>query len=313
MVPRFGLAAAAVVAVVLAAAATPATEPPEDPKQRAEAEKRQKAEAAQQAAQKAAAEEQALLAELRKIVVTDLDAVDEMPAPMDRKALRVWQQKQSIRNLARHGETQWMLLLHGDLELVRQACGSLMPEVRSRALAAGKRAVRKAALEAANAQAAGRQPEVGSEQVGIEAVIAVLMAEAAPEEFAAYQAERRQRIERRRQRGRVMTLAVLDAELELSADQRTEIGAALDKAWQDGWTTAVAVNGVHNGQFAPDYAADCIVPSLTPRQLAVWKTWCGQRSWKAAVAQNPQFGRIGGLHGWPGMMAGLSLDDWWGE
>lgn len=319
MVPRFGIAAATVLWAVVFAAAAAAAEPepaaeaaqkaaprPPTPDAQAEAQK----------AQKSAAEARALQAELQKVTVSDLDPASDGPAPPqgDQKAVQIWHRKQHIRTIAGNFERQSMVYLAGELELIRQTCGSLVPELRRRALEAGMLAVRKAALEAANAQSTGRTAAgVAADAAGIDAVRGVIEAGVPPEEWAAYDAERRSRAARRRQRAQVMILAFLDADLELSADQRTAITAALDKGWQDTWTDTVVIMGIQHGHFAPDFAADCIVPTLTPRQLAAWKTWCSQRSWKTVLAQNPQIGRFG-WHGRPGFVAsGLQPDDWWRE
>lgn len=320
---RFWMAAATLSVVVVFAAAAGAVEPPTDAaKAKAEAEARQRdaearKEAAKQEAQKRAAEIQAFHAELLNIVVTDLDPAGDGPPPQggDQKAIQIWHRKQSIRNMARSIEMQGMVSFRGELELIRRTCGSLGPETRRRALEAGMLALRKAALDMANAQAAGRQPTgTPASDTGFEAALKVIAEAAAPEELAAYHAERKDRSERRRRRARTLIVAAVDSELDLSAAQRIEIDAALDKAWQEGWGTAAGIFGMQHPQLAPDFAADCIVPSLTPRQRAAWTTWCGQRSAKHVVSQNPQFGRAGLMHSWQSIMgtAGLPADDWWG-
>lgn len=313
MVPYFTIAAATVVGWALCAAAAGAAEPAAEAAKKAEAEARKKEE--DQKAQRMAAD-RALQAELQKVMVSDLDPASDGPAPPqgDHKAVQIWHRKRHIRTTAANFERQSMACFAGELELIRQTCGSIAPDLRRRAVEAGTLAVRKAALEAANAQSAGRTAAGGAaDEAGIDAVWGVIEAGVPPEEVAAYEAERRSRAARRRQRAQVMTLVFLDAELELSADQRTAIAAALDKAWQDTWTTTVAIMAIHHGRFAPDIAADCIVPSLTPRQLAAWKTWCGQRSWKTVLAQNPQLGQMG----WQGRQmvvpSGLQPDEWWQE
>lgn len=320
MGPLSKIAAVMVVGWSLVGAAAGAAEPAgaaeAEAAKKAEAETRKREEA--QKAQKMAADARALQTELQKVTVSDLDPASDGPAPppADQKAFQIWHRKQHIRTMAGNFERQSMACFAGDLELIRQTCGSLPPDLRRRALEAGTLAVRKAALAAANAQSTGRKAEGSvAEEAGIQAVRGVIENGVPPQEWAAYETERRSRAARLRQRAQVTMLAFLDAELELSADQRTAIAAALDKGWQDTWTPSVTSMGIHHGQFAPDFAADCIVPSLSPRQQAAWKTWCSQRSWKTVLAQNPQLGQMG-WHGHGRLMgvpSGMQPDAWWLE
>jgi hypothetical protein len=263
------------------------------------------------AADQAAADAQALQAELRKVVVTDLDPASDGPQPQgDQKALQVWSRKQLIRSQAANMERQAAGEFRGALELIRQVCPDLAPEVRGQALEAGMLALRKAALVTANAQYSGGQPGGMPSVPGIEAAFAVIRSRAAPEQVAALDAEISAQAARCRRNAQTLTLAAIDAELKLSASQRVAIAAALERAWQDPWTVAAWFNAASSGPFAPDYAADCILPSLTPRQREAWTAWCGESGWQAASSRNPHMlGRHGQGH------AGISLqaDEWWGN
>lgn len=257
------------------------------------------------------ADAQALQAELRKVVVTDLDPASDGPQPKgDQKALQVWSRKQLIRSQAGGMEGQAQGEFRGALELVKQACPDLAPEVRGEALKAGTLALRKAALDAANAQYSGGQSPGIPSEVGIEAAFAVIRSHAAPEQIAALDAEISLRAARRRRNAQTMTLAAIDAELKLSASQRVAIAAALERDWEDPWTVAAWFNAASGGSFAPDYAADCILPRLTPRQRESWTTWCGESSWKAVSSRNPQSlrQRFQGSLG-----VSLQADAWWGN
>lgn len=263
----------------------------------------------EQSRAKAAADAQALQAELRKVIVTDLDPASDGPQPQgDQKALQVWARKQLIRNQAAGLEKQAQGEFRGTLELIRQACPDLAPEVRGTALEAGTLALRKAALDAANAQYSGSQPAGFPSDVGIEAVFAVIRSRAMPEQIAAIDAEIGSRAARRRRNAQTMTLAAIDAELKLSASQRVAVAAALERGWEGPWTVAAWFNAASGGQYAPDYAADCILPSLTPLQREAWTTWCSESSWKTVTSQNPQVlrqryqGNLG---------ASLQVDPWW--
>jgi hypothetical protein len=285
-----------------------------DAKQKQAEEEARKKEAAkreqEQVRAKAAADAQALQAELRKVVVTDLDPASDGPQPQgDQKALQVWSRKQLIRSQAANMERQAAGEFRGALELIRQVCPDLAPEVRGQALEAGMLALRKAALVTANAQYSGGQPGGMPSVPGIEAAFAVIRSRAAPEQVAALDAEISAQAARCRRNAQTLTLAAIDAELKLSASQRVAIAAALERAWQDPWTVA-AFNAASGGPFAPDYAADCILPSLTPRQREAWTAWCSESSWKAVSSRNPHMLRRH-VQGHAGIS--LQADQWWGN
>ena len=327
------LAATCVVARPAPAADEPRAAPVADDKAAADAKQKQaeeearKKEAAQREREvraKAAADAQALQAELRKVVVTDLDPASDGPQPHgDQKALQVWSRKQLIRSQAAGMERQSQGEFRGALELVRQACPDLSPEVRGKALEAGTLALRKAALDTANAQysggpaavgrgpaAVGRGPAGGSPpDAGIEALLEVIRLRAVAEQVAAIDAEIGSRAARRRRNAQTMTLAALDAELELSARQRAAIAAALERGCEDPWTVAAGFNAASAGRFAPDFAADCILPSLTPRQRQAWAAWCSENGWKAVSSRNPHMLR----RHLQALGVSLQADEWWGN
>ncbi|MFN9369347.1 MAG: hypothetical protein ACK6CT_11390 [Planctomycetia bacterium] len=278
------------------------------------AKKKAEAEARRKQIQQAQAELQALQAELKKIVVTDPDPESDGPPPTnDPQALQVWNHKQNIRLMAGNFEQWSMRGFQSELELIRQTCGSLPPEVRQKALAAGKAAIGKAALEFANARAAGRPvanvvANVDVRQAGIDAVMALVRPETSAEDVAAYEAELRARLDRRRKQARAILLLSLDAELELTASQRDAITAALERDWKDAWTTSVMTfNGTALSSAVPDFATDCVAPALTPRQLEKWKRWRGQAS-RSTLVGSPDF-HFEALSG----LGVLSPDEWWGE
>lgn len=286
-----------------------------DAKQKQAEEEARKKEAAkreqEQVRAKAAADAQSLQAELRKVVVTDLDPASDGPQPKgDQKALQVWSRKQLIRSQAVGMEGRAQGEFRGALELIRQACPGLAPEVRGRALEAGMLALRKAALETVNAQYSGSQPPGSPSEVGLTAALAVIRSHAAPEQIAALDAEISGRAARRRRNAQTLTLAAIDAELKLSASQRVAITAALERGWQDPWTVAAWFNAASGGTYAPDYAADCILPSLTPRQRESWTTWCSESSWKAVSSRNPHVLR---QHYQSNLGVSLQADQWWGN
>jgi hypothetical protein len=322
MAPRFWLT----VALFIAAAGAAATLHAEDDaarkaeqqkaeaeakaKMKADAEAKQKAEAAKRA--EAAQARQAMQVELQKVFVTDLDPASDGPQPEgDPKAIQVWQRKQQIRQHAGNLQAQIQPLLRGELELIRQTCGGLDAAARRRVLSSGTVALAKAALDAANAQFGRGGHQVVTGQVMSKSLATALEKEASAEEFAAYRAEQQQRSARRRQVARRVLVADIDRVLDLSAEQRSAIDAALESQWQEGWPTSSSV--VADNQIAPDFAEGCILPSLSPRQRETWRSWCEHRGWKKMVAQNPHFaGAMQFQRNHLGHVV-MQADAWWGD
>jgi hypothetical protein len=222
----------------------------------------------------------------------------------------VWSRKQLIRSQAANMERQAAGEFRGALELIRQACPDLAPEVRGQALEAGMLALRKAALVTANAQYSGGQPGESPGAAATDAVCEVIRSRATPDQVAALDAEVGPRAARRRRNAQTLTLGAIDAELKLSDSQRVAIAAALERGWQDPWTVAAWFNAASGGPFAPDYAADCILPSLTPRQREAWTAWCGESGWQAASSRNPH---MLGRHFFANFGVSLQADEWWGN
>jgi hypothetical protein len=105
----------------------------------------------------------------------------------------------------------------------------------------------------------------------------------------------------------VAIVACVDRQLQLSAEQRTQIEEHLARKWQAAWVRDLGSRGdmrINGLPPAPDYAAEAIEPHLDRDQTVAWKKWRRQAS-----ARN--FGRH---FSWNVDGQGLQqLDPWWGR
>jgi len=199
-------------------------------------------------------------------------------------------------------------MLESELELIRRTCGGLDRAARRTVLAAGSAAVEEAAKAVAQRQLGGRAGDEVDPRAIIRAKLAESLAGVAdPEELAAYRREVGCRAVRRDQSERLLIVARLDRQLDLTAAQRRAIDAALEAAWEPDWGRVVREHGtrrINNYPLAPDEAAAAISPHLDPDQLAEWENWC--RAAGSDMAPNH-------IH-WSFDGQGLQQrDPWWGQ
>ena len=236
-----------------------------------------------------------------------IDEAEDGEMPNDPRAAQIWQQRKQIRQQARHMEQLFQPALRSELEMVRQACGSLPPEARKQVLAAGRAAVAKTALEFATVQMQGGPARrTFDARRGIQEPLARAVEPHVPAaEFAAYQREQTLRAERRAKAARVAIVAKLDGQLDLKEDQRRAIEADLERRWDESWVRELDDQGmiVNNYRSAPDYADACIAPHLDAAQAEEWKRW--RLAAGVAVVGSVQTG-------WNLDGQGLHQeDDWW--
>ncbi len=188
------------------------------------------------------------------------------------------QRRLQIDQQAQQMERFFQPVLASELELIRQACGSLEPDARRKLLAAGRAAVKTTAKEFATRQLTGGLGQDAFEpRAEIRRPLAALLQTLAlPGEFAAYEAEQHARDARRAEAARVIIVTKLDRQLDLTSDQRRAIEADLEGQWQADWLRSLGEHhGLINGYpAAPDYAAACIAPHLRPEQATAWSDWC---------------------------------------
>lgn len=191
------------------------------------------------------------------------------------------QRRQQIRQHATHQEQVLSKVLNGDLQLLRASCGDLPRESRRAIAKAGEQAVKEAALRIAEMQLGGRmlrgQRGGGERAAKIPedplTVIAAALTKSVAEHVGNEQAEAFSKLlARRNDRCKTamihQVVAMLDAELVLTAAQRTEIERSLrEKCDNDNWMGLAQGIHVNNGRRVfsglPD---ECVRPHLTEAQ-----------------------------------------------
>jgi hypothetical protein len=218
------------------------------------------------------------------------------------------QRRIQIEQQAQQMERFFQPALASELEMIRQACGSLDPAARRRILIAGQAAVKQTAKAYATRQLTG-----GHELLNFDPreevrrpLIALLEELAAPAERAIYEREQLTRARRRAEAARVMIITKVDRQLDLTSGQRQAIEADLAEHWQADWLWAFTEHGglVNGYPVAPDYATASIRPHLRPEQAAAWEAWC-------RAAGERMIGRHVGVNlDNQGIQA---IDPWWGD
>ena len=218
------------------------------------------------------------------------------------------QRRIQIEQQAQQMERFFQPALASELEMIRQACGSLDPAARRRILIAGQAAVKQTAKAYATRQLTGGHELLNfNPREEVRRPLIVLLEElAAPAERANYEREQLTRAARRAEAARVMIITKVDRQLDLTSGQRQAIEADLAEHWQADWLRAFTEHGglVNGYPVAPDYAAASIRPHLQPEQAAAWESWCqaaGERLIGRHVGMNLDNQGI------------QTIDPWWGE
>lgn len=239
---------------------------------------------------------------IRAVVAEGQQAVEAVADP---NAAARKQRQQQIAQQAQQMAQFFQPTLQAELEMVRRSCGSLAADGRRRIVAAGNAAVQATALQFAARQFGERgQARFDGRGSIHDAVAAAVKPLAKADEFAAYEREHAARIARRGRTARIVIVAKLDQNLDLSTAQRAAIEADLEKRWETEWIRELDDTGgmrVNNYPPAPDFADACIAPHLDERQLAEWKQWCRQAGWS----------RMGHHQGWNFDGQALQPDPWW--
>lgn len=219
------------------------------------------------------------------------------------------ERRRQVEQQAKQMEQFFQPTLQTELEMIRQSCAGLSPEVRREILAAGRQAVGRTALEFAARQMNGNLDRRQFDpRQSIRAPLAALVKQhAAAEEFAAYEREQALRQTRREAAARIRIVAKLDRQLDLSAAQREAIAADLERNWESSWIRELDDQGgmvINNYRPAPDFAHASIAPHLDAAQRAEWTRWR-----QAAGSQ-----LVGRHMGWNFDGQGLQQPDaWWGR
>lgn len=201
-------------------------------------------------------------------------------------------------------------LLRAELEVVRRTCGSLAADARHQIAAAGRDGVCSTAKRFAAWEAGGQKGGFDPREAIHEAVAAAVKLHATPKEFMAYGREHLDRHGRRGRAARLLIIARVDQELELSAAQRAAIEADLERRWEAGWILQLDDDGsgmINDRRPVADFADACIAPHLDDQQRAVWTQKCQQHGFV-----NNMGGAGGGPRNWrPFDGPSLEPDPWW--
>lgn len=218
------------------------------------------------------------------------------------------QRQQQIEQRAKQMTQFFKPVLESELELVRRTCGGLDRRARRKVVAAGTKAVEEAARQFAERQFGGRAHADVEPREMIRGQLAECLATVADrEQLAAYRFEVQRRTARRDESERLLIVARLDRQLDLTAAQQRAIDAALETAWKDDWGRVVrerSTRRINNYPLAPDYATAAIEPHLDPDQVIEWENWC--RAAGSGMAPNQAHWRFDGQ--------GLQQrDPWWSQ
>lgn len=258
------------------------------------------------------------------------------------------QRREQIKQQATHWEQQFTKLLYGDLELIRSLVGDIPRDARRAIARDGERAVKEAAVRLAELQFGGarRRAEAGDAGVAIgglgnlivaggkiivrgglgsgrpddakasddptalvsKALSKSLAAHVGSEQASGYDRQVVARDERRRASAVHEIVAVLDGELFLTSQQRSQIERSLLERWDESMT--VALEGMHwadDRRVFPGLPVECIRPHLTEAQR---KQFTAQGNGGAVVAPQRRvwvrMNVLSNVHATP-------RDPWWFE
>lgn len=194
---------------------------------------------------------------------------------------------------------------NAELEFIRGVCGDLAPAARREIKRAAADAVRKAAEQVAAQQHRPGRRGLDLAELFAERLDPVVEKRLPPATRVTYRRERDARRARQAETARLLIVAKLDEELDLSAAQRDAILRDLASLWDDAWLCELQDSGVviNAHRPAPDYARECIEPHLDHRQRDLWAGWVQVAGWRqAGLNQGWRFPDGPGLQG---------TDPWW--
>lgn len=169
---------------------------------------------------------------------------------------------------------QYRPVLRAELHLVRTVCG-LTNDQRRKIHQAGETALKESATKSAEMQvkmmrgvAAGQMPDMRKSIQ--DAVSAAVKKHLSADQAARYDAEIEERIANQKRVAVRNSVAMLDEELCLSADQRERISESMSAHWSDNWIQSIELFQ-YGRQFLFPIPDQCILPFLNETQKAVWQ------------------------------------------
>jgi hypothetical protein len=188
----------------------------------------------------------------------------EADEPADAQAMLQAQLRAQVEMLAQSVRQQGLAILRRELSLVRQTCPALQKPQRAVVLEAGRGAIDRVVDEQTRAAGGRRRP---AKRTDLEAAIrdaltAAVQANAQASESAAYEAEQRLRVERRKAAVVATLVAEVDREAYLDAAEREALAKVLAESYRERWRlslTALQQTAMHGGRAVPD---ENILPGL---------------------------------------------------
>lgn len=221
---------------------------------------------------------------------TDDEAAVEDADPQAQLRAQLRAQAEMMRNGA---QQQGLAILRRELSIVRQTCPSLERQQRAIVLQAGRAAIEKAVddqMSAALGRRRGRQADI---EVAIdEALRASVAANAAPEESAAYEAERGLRRERAKQATIAAIVADVDRDAFLDDAEREALAQSLAESYRERWrqvVTALQQGIVEFGSPPPQGVDRCVEKAIGKERKA---EWLARREEAHKLAAHPEGGPI---------------------
>lgn len=209
-------------------------------------------------------------------VAPEAEAAEE---PADAQAMLQAQLRAQAEALAQNVRQQGLAILRRELSLVRQSCPSLEKQQRALVLEAGRGAIDRVVDE--QMQAAGGRRRRPARPTDLEATVrdalkATVKANADDAELAAYEAEHRQREERRKAAVVAAIVAEVDREAYLDDAEREALARTLGESYRERWRPAV-VALQQQGMAVPDESIlpgleRCVEKALGKERKAAWVT-----------------------------------------
>lgn len=201
---------------------------------------------------------------------------------------------------------QYRPILMTELNFIRQMC-DLKPEQRPKVKAAGEAAVTQVVRRMAEQQGRAMQQQVVNfverenaappdpRRFILDALAKALKETLTEEQMTKYTEESAKRTALRKRAAMQSAVALLDANLCLTVEQRNQITESVSAKWQTEWESWLMLSQ-YGGQYFPTIPDNLIVPHLNVEQKSVWNGF-----------QKVSFGH------WGGDGQEQQNDHWWGD
>jgi len=180
-----------------------------------------------------------------------------------------------VANLEKQLMPQFTPLMMAELSFINRAC-DLKLEQRKKIKAVSDQCLQGAARKYALAQHGmqrGVRQQVVPDPTDLlhQALAKVLQETLRPEQKTAYDDEMATRKAHRKRVAVENVVAMIDARIVLTIDQRQKLTESLDKNWQSQWVQSIEMM-INNNQYLPNIPDQFVMPTLNETQKQVWRT-----------------------------------------